>query len=290
MRAAVVFFVTAGGFVGVACLFLALSVLTSSTSPSPMSPSPTSLPSPRPSQAPAARPTEAEPVFGFDVVGAFPHDAEAFTQGLVYVDGFFYESTGLNGRSSLRKVAPETGQVVQRLDVARRYFAEGLAHWDGRLVQLTWDTQVGFVYDRESFGLLRTFPYTGEGWGLAQDGRHLIMSDGTSTLRFLDPETLAEVRRVSVRDRSGPVANLNELEVVRGSVLANVWLTDRIARIDPQSGRVTSWIDLAGLRPPSNAASDAVLNGIAYDAKGDRLFVTGKLWSQVYEIRLRPRE
>jgi glutaminyl-peptide cyclotransferase len=237
----------------------------------------------------ALRPTAAEPVYDYDVVHAYPHDPEAFTQGLVYLDGFFYESTGLNGRSSLRRVRPETGEVVQRVDVARRYFAEGLTHWSGRLVQLTWDTKVGFVYDRASFRQLRTFPYAGEGWGLTQDGRRLIMSDGTSTLRFLDPESLVETGRVEVRGVAGPVEHLNELEVVRDEVWANVWLTDRIARIDPQSGRVTGWIELPGLRPASDLTGNAVLNGIAYDAQGDRLFVTGKLWPQLYEIRLRPR-
>lgn len=240
---------------------------------------------PRPIEQAAA----AEPVFDYDVVRAYPHDPDAFTQGLVYLDGFFYESTGLNGKSSLRRVRPETGEVVQQIDVARRYFAEGLAHWNGRLVQLTWDTKVGFVYDRASFRQLRTFPYPGEGWGLTQDGRRLIMSDGTSFLRFLDPDRLVEIGRVEVQSVAGPVNHLNELEVVGGEVFANVWLTDRVARIDPESGRVTGWIDLQGLRPTSDATGNAVLNGIAYDAAGDRLFVTGKLWPQVYEIRLRPR-
>jgi glutamine cyclotransferase len=229
-----------------------------------------------------------EPTWGFDVLRSYPHDPEAFTQGLVYLDGFFYESTGLNGRSSLRKVEPETGKVVQRVDVPRRYFAEGLAHWNGRLLQLTWDTKVGFIYDRATFKQLGSFPYTGEGWGLAQDGRRLIMSDGTAVLRFLDPETFVETGRIQVRDASGPVMHLNELEVVRGELLANVWLTDRIARIAPATGMVTGWIDLQGLRPRQDPTGNAVLNGIAYDSAGDRLFVTGKLWPRVYEIRLRP--
>jgi glutaminyl-peptide cyclotransferase len=235
-------------------------------------------------------PTVAEPVYGYDIVRVYPHDVEAFTQGLVYLDGFFYESTGLNGRSSLRKVQPETGAIVQRVDVARRYFAEGLAHWNGRLVQLTWDTHVGFVYDLASFRRLRTFPYSGEGWGLTQDGRRLVMSDGSAALRFLDPDTFAETGRLSVHDSAGPVTNLNELESVRGEIFANIWLTDRIARIAPDTGRVTGWIDLQGLRPSQDSTGNDVLNGIAYDPAGDRLFVTGKLWPQVYEIRLRPAQ
>jgi len=265
-------------------LAASVAMRTPKPSISPSSPKPEGA---RSLSAQASASRTVEPTWSFDVVRSYPHDAEAFTQGLVYLDGFFYESTGLNGRSSLRKVEPETGAVVQRLDVARRYFAEGLAHWKGRLLQLTWDTKVGFIYDRTTFRQLGTFPYTGEGWGLAEDGRRLIMSDGTPTLRFLDPETLAETGRVQVRDASGPVMHLNELEVVGGEVFANVWLTDRIARISPETGRVTGWIDLEGLRPRQDPTGNAVLNGIAYDAAGDRLFVTGKLWPRIYEIRLR---
>jgi glutaminyl-peptide cyclotransferase len=229
------------------------------------------------------------PVYGFEIVNVFPHDQDAFTQGLVYHDGFLFESTGQNGRSSLRKVRIETGEVLQRHDVDRRYFAEGLAKWGDRLVQLTYQTNVAFVYDRASFRLLKTFNYTGEGWGLADDGRRLIMSDGTPRLRFLDPETFKETGRVLVSDPSGPVEDLNELEVVKGDVYANVWLTDRIAIIAPATGRVTGWIDLSGLLRGRAINPDAVLNGIAYDAQRDRLFVTGKLWPRLFEIRLRRR-
>ena len=226
------------------------------------------------------------PVWQHEVVRAYPHDAEAFTQGLVFRDGALYESTGLKGKSSLRRVALDTGRVLQRISLDRRYFAEGLAAWGPNLVQLTWDTNIGFVYDRASFRLLRTFTYAGEGWGLADDGRQLILSDGTPALRFLDPATLSEARRVTVRDAGVAVDDLNELEVVGDLVYANVWLTDRIAVIAPADGRVVAWLDLKGLAPAVSSA-DAVLNGIAYDAAAGRLFVTGKLWPRLFEIRVR---
>jgi glutamine cyclotransferase len=234
--------------------------------------------------APAGQSGKA-PVWRYDVVRTYPHDSDAFTQGLLFRDGFLYESTGQNGRSSLRRVALETGTVVQRIAVDRRYFAEGLAAWGPNLLQLTWETGVGFVYDRASFRLLRTFTYSGEGWGLTDDGKQLVMSDGTPTLRFLDPGTLAVTRRVTVREGTTPVDDLNELEVVQGLIYANVWLTDRIAVIAPDDGRVVAWLDLSKL-VPKVASADAVLNGIAYDSSGDRLFVTGKLWPQLFEIKV----
>lgn len=225
------------------------------------------------------------PVYGYDIVKAYPHDPAAFTQGLIYRDGVLFESTGLNGRSSIRKVVLETGAVVQQRAVDSRYFAEGLTDWGGRLLQLTWSTNVGFVYDLASFTPQRTFDYPGEGWGLTHDGRRLIMSDGTPVLRFLDPLTQREQGRVQVRDGARPVEDLNELEFVRGQVLANVWTTDRIAMIAPDTGTVAGWIDLSGLRP--RVPKIDVLNGIAYDAVGDRLFVTGKLWPRLFQIRVR---
>ena len=225
--------------------------------------------------------------YGFDVVNRYPHDPEAFTQGLIYRDGFLFESTGLNGRSSLRKVRLETGEVVQRQDVDKQYFAEGLADWRDRLIQLTWESNVGFVYDLATFKQVATFKYPGEGWGLTHDDRRLIMSDGTSTLRFLDPTTFADVRQLAVRDGGLMVDDLNELEFVKGSIYANVWFVDSIAIIAPDSGTVTGWIDLRGLLPDREARGADVLNGIAYDAQGDRLFVTGKLWPTVFEIRVR---
>ena len=223
-------------------------------------------------------------------VHSYPHDPRAFTQGLIYLDGHFYESTGLNGRSSLREDDLSTGRVMHEHDVSSQFFAEGLTNWGSTLIQLTWKAHVAFVYDRGSFRLLRTLHYEGEGWGLTQDGKHLILSDGTATLRFLNPDTFAVERTVAVRDHGKPVDQLNELEYVRGEIYANVWMSNRIARISPQSGEVVGWIDLTGLLPVVEQSSpDAVLNGIAFDAEHNRLFVTGKLWSQVYEIRVAPQ-
>ena len=227
------------------------------------------------------------PVYGYEVVNVYPHDREAFTQGLLFRDGVLYESTGQYGRSSLRKVQLETGRVLQQINVEARYFAEGLTDWGSRLVQLTWETNIGFVYDLASFKRLQTFSYTGQGWGLARDARQLIMSDGTATLRFVDPQTFAVTRRVQVADGGVPVRELNELEFIDGQIYANVWQTDRIAIIAPDTGRVAGWINLAGLLPASAAASVDVLNGIAYDAQRRRLFVTGKLWPSLFEIRIR---
>ena len=227
------------------------------------------------------------PVYGYSVVNAYPHDPGAFTQGLIFRDGVLYESTGMNGRSSLRKVRLETGEVLQRINVDARYFAEGMTDWGNRLIQLTYTTKVGFVYDISSFALQRTFDYTGQGWGLTHDAKRLIMSDGTPALRFLDPQTLRETGRVTVRDGGKPIENLNELEWIKGEVYANVWLTDRIAIIAPDTGRVTAWLDLTGIRGPVRSGADDVLNGIAYDAARDRLFVTGKYWSRLYEIRIK---
>ena len=227
------------------------------------------------------------PVYGFEVVNVYPHDREAFTQGLLYRDSVLYESTGLNGRSSLRKVQLETGKVLQQISVDSRYFAEGLVDWGARLVQLTWNTNIGFVYDLGSFKQQQTFSYTGEGWGLARDQKRLIMSDGTSTLKFLDPQTFKVTGQVQVTDGSTAVRDLNELEVIDGQVYANVWLTDRIAIIAPESGRVTAWLNLAGLMARKGLSDDAVLNGIAYDSQRKRLFVTGKLWPSLFEIRVR---
>ena len=235
----------------------------------------------------AAQRGQGAPVYGYEVVNVYPHDREAFTQGLLYRDGVFYESTGLNGRSSLRKVQLETGKVLQQVAVESRYFAEGLTDWGTRLVQLTWNTNVGFVYDLTSFKRLQTFSYTGEGWGLARDDRRLIMSDGSSTLRFLDPQTLKVTGQVQVSDGPVTIRDVNELEFVDGQVYANVWLTDRIAMIAPDTGRVTGWINLSGLMSRNRLSEDAVLNGIAYDARRKRLFVTGKLWPSLFEIRIR---
>jgi glutamine cyclotransferase len=225
------------------------------------------------------------PTYGYTVVRSYPHDHNAFTQGLIVRDGVFYEGTGLNGRSGIRRVKIETGEVLQTKPLAPEYFGEGITDWKGQIVQLTWQSEVGFVYDLQTFDQTKRWSYAGEGWGLTHDDTRLIMSDGTAQLRFLDPATLKESGRITVRDANGPVEHLNELEFVKGEIYANIWQTDRIARISPKDGRVTGWIDLSGLLSPAEHSGVDVLNGIAYDAAGDRLFVTGKLWPRVFEIR-----
>jgi glutaminyl-peptide cyclotransferase len=225
----------------------------------------------------------------YRIVHAYPHDQHAFTQGLVYVDGHLYESTGMNGQSSLREDDLESGRIQRMQLVADQYFAEGLTDWKNTLIQLTWQNHVAFVYDRATFRLLHTFHYDGEGWGLTHDAKSLILSDGTSTLRFYNPDTFKELRRITVTDRGKPIIDLNELEYIRGEIYANVWHTNRIARISPATGRVVGWIDLKGLVSRSELSNDeAVLNGIAYDAAHNRLFVTGKLWPRIFEITLVP--
>jgi glutamine cyclotransferase len=233
----------------------------------------------------------AQPPDTYKIIHTYPHDAQAFTQGLIYLDGHLYESTGLNGHSSLRMDDLETGRILQFQDVPGKYFAEGLTDWGSTLVQLTWETHIALVYDRFSFRFLRTLPYPGEGWGLTHDSAHLILSDGTADLRFLDPATFREVRRITVKDRGVPVKELNELEYVHGQIYANIWHSDRIARISPVTGKVLGWIDLTGLLPSSQRSSpEAVLNGIAYDPAHDRLFVTGKLWPTLFEIKVLPAQ
>jgi glutamine cyclotransferase len=222
-------------------------------------------------------------------VRSYPHDPGAFTQGLEYADGFLYEGTGLNGRSSIRKVKLETGEVVQQRSLGSEYFGEGITLWKGSLFQLTWTTQIGFVYDKATFSPRRSVSYSGEGWGLTHDASSLIMSDGSAALRFLDPSTFAERRRITVSDNGVPIKQLNELEFVKGEILANVWTTDFVARVAPGTGRVTGWIDLRGLLTLRDRQEVDVLNGIAYDEAGDRLFVTGKLWPRVFEIKLTRR-
>ncbi len=229
----------------------------------------------------------AAPVDTYKVVNVYPHDPSAYTQGLIYRDGFLFESTGLQGRSTLRKVKLETGEIVRRVPVDARYFAEGLTDWNGELIQLTWQSEIAFVYDMATFASRRTLSYGGEGWGLTHDSRALIMSDGTNSLRSLEPSTLREIRRVSVKDGNLPIRELNELEYIGGEIFANVWHSDRIARISPASGRVMRWIDLHGLMASGyRLDAEAVLNGIAYDPARKRLFVTGKLWPKLFEIQI----
>ena len=228
------------------------------------------------------------PVYGFEIARVFPHDSKAFTQGILYDQGFLYESTGLEGASTLRKVDLETGKVLRIRALSSQYFGEGLALWDGRLIQLTWRSHRAFVYEKDTFRPAGEFRYETEGWGLTHDGRRLILSDGTERLHFLDPRTFKELRTLRVTDQGLAISHLNELEYVRGEIYANVWRTDRIARISPETGKVRAWIDLAGLLAPEDARAGPadVLTGIAYDEKHDRLFVTGKFWPKLFEIRL----
>ncbi|WP_158882617.1 glutaminyl-peptide cyclotransferase [Rhodanobacter sp. L36] len=230
----------------------------------------------------------AIPVYGFKVVRAYPHDTSAYTEGLFYLGGYFYESTGEQGESTVRKVDLKSGETVKRYNVPSQYFGEGIIDWKDKLVQLTWQTGVGFVYDLATFKLQRTFAYPGEGWALTRDAHHLYMSDGSPVLRILDPETLASTGSIMVTADGAPVASLNELEWVKGEIYANIWLTNRIARIDPASGHVVGWIDLSGLLDVNQLPDPGndVLNGIAYDASHDRLFVTGKRWPKLFEIKL----
>ncbi len=230
----------------------------------------------------------AVPVYGYRVVRSYPHDPGAFTQGLIVRNGFFYEGTGMNGQSGIRKVKIDTGEVLQAQPLAATYFGEGITDWKNTLLEITWQSEVGFVYDLETFERKKTFSYTGEGWGLTHDDTRIIMSDGSADLRFLDPDTLKETGRITVHDATGPVRSLNELEYVKGEVFANVWQSDRIVRISPKDGHVTGWIDLTGLLTRAERARTDVLNGIAYDAASDRLFVTGKWWPKVFEITLVP--
>jgi glutaminyl-peptide cyclotransferase len=232
--------------------------------------------------------TQAEgiPEYGYEIVHTYPHDTLAFTEGLLYLNGFMYESTGQEYQSSVRKVKFETGEVVQKHDLSGVYFGEGIVNWKDKLVQLTYKTEVGFVYDLNSFNTLREFKYPGEGWSLTTDGKRIFMDDGTAQIRFWNPETLEETGRITVTDQGVPVPKLNEMEWVKGEIYANIWETDRIARINPSNGQVVGWIDLTGLLTPAERERTDVLNGIAYDAAHDRLFVTGKYWPKLFEIKL----
>jgi glutaminyl-peptide cyclotransferase len=227
------------------------------------------------------------PVYTYRVRRVYPHDPGAFTQGLIYRGGRLWESTGLHGSSSLRQVDLETGRVLKKIDVPQQHFAEGMTLLGGRVYQLTWQSKKGFIYDAESFRPLGEFAYRGEGWGLTDDGAQLIMSDGTNRLRFIDPAKFETKRTLSISVEGRPLAELNELEYVKGEIYANVWRTDRIARIDARTGKVLGFIDLTGLLPDADrSATTDVLNGIAYDEAGGRLFVTGKLWPKLFEIEL----
>jgi glutamine cyclotransferase len=236
--------------------------------------------------APAATP--ATPVYGYTIVATYPHDPDAFTQGLFWLDGALYESTGLVGRSTIRRVNLDDGRVLQSVAIPPGQFGEGIVNWGRQIVSITWQSGTGYRWDRASLRRIGEWRYEGEGWGLTQNGTDIVMSDGTPQLRFLDPETLAERRRITVTIRGRPLAALNELEWVNGEVFANVWHSGYIVRIDPATGAVKGVIDLRPLAAENGAVEDNVLNGIAYDAARDRLFVTGKNWSRLYEIDLTP--
>ena len=293
------------GLVTAACAgnSVAVSSLPSSTaqggpipisgSPVPASPSPAVSPlksvlaSPTPPVSPEK--STPPPVYGYQIIHTFPHDPAAFTEGLVFDSGFLYEGTGLYGQSTLRKTQLETGQVLQRYDLSADVFGEGITIFGDRIIQLTWKSQLGYVYDKQTFRLLREFTYPTEGWGITHNGKNLIMSDGTATLYFLNPDTFERTRQIEVHSDAGPVTQLNELEYIQGEIYANVWQTDRIARIAPDTGQVLGWIDLSGLLSAQDRRTPVdVLNGIAYDAEHNRLFVTGKLWPKLFEIKLIP--
>ena len=231
----------------------------------------------------------AAPVDGYKVVAKFPHATSSYTEGFFYLDGMFYEGTGMQGRSALLVINPATGQIVQHRDLPAQYFGEGIIDWGSNIYQWTWQSHVCFVYDRFSLRPVRQFTYTGEGWGMTRTAKELITSDGSDTLRFRNPDTFQEMHHLVVKDGAKAVTNLNELEFIHGEIFANVWHQNRIARISPKDGHVIAWIDLTGLLPPSQMVSvESVLNGIAYDSQYDRIFVTGKQWPAVFEIKVVP--
>ncbi|MBO9622147.1 MAG: glutaminyl-peptide cyclotransferase [Sphingomonas sp.] len=220
-----------------------------------------------------------------EVVHTYPHDPLAFTQGLFFEDGALFEGTGEEGTSGIRKVKLDTGEVLAQRELPLPYFGEGIVGWKDKLYQLSWKDQKGFIYNRADFTPKGEFPYPGEGWGLTHDGKSVIMSDGTPELRFLDPETLKQQRTLKVTANGCPVEELNELEWIDGEIWANIWRTDLIARIDPTTGKVKGFVDVAALGP-ANPDVDEVPNGIAYDAAAKRIFVTGKMWPELYEVRV----
>ncbi|MCJ7694078.1 MAG: glutaminyl-peptide cyclotransferase, partial [Anaerolineaceae bacterium] len=247
----------------------------------------TLISSPTPTSIVSSIPENLGPQATYKIINQYPHDPQAFTQGLIFHNNVLYESTGLSGQSSLRKVDLVSGAILQKTEFSQDYFFEGLTLSQDTLITLTWKSKVGFVHDLNTFALIKEFHYETEGWGLTNDGQNLIMSDGTSTLYFLDPATFQVVKTITVTDNSTDIVWINELEYVKGEIYANIWQTDKIARIDPRSGEVLGWIDLSGLLPPESRQRRVdVLNGIAYDSKTDRLLVTGKWWPLLFEIAL----
>jgi glutamine cyclotransferase len=227
--------------------------------------------------------------YNYEIIEAYPHDQAAFTQGLVFVDGFLFEGTGLYTQSTLRKVELETGKVLKNISLADQYFGEGITIMNNKIIQLTWRSNIGFVYEKDSFELISEFTYQTEGWGITNDGSQLIMSDGTSTLFFLDPETFNIIKQVQVIDQE-LVSKLNELEYIQGQIWANIWQQDKIAIINPQTGKVEAWVDLIGINEEDRQDPNKVLNGIAYDSERDRIFVTGKKWSKLFQIEIKKIE
>jgi glutaminyl-peptide cyclotransferase len=233
----------------------------------------------------------AAPVYGYKVVAVYPHSTSSYTEGFFYLNGLFYEGTGIKGHSQVLVYEPKTGQVKLSVDLPAQFFGEGIVDWGPTLYEWTWQTNVGFVRDRATLKVLRQFTYSGEGWGMTRTDREFVTSDGSSTLTFRDPVSFKETRRIIVKDAGTEIKQLNELEFVKGEIYANVWHTDRIARISPKDGSILGWIDITGiLSPMFKLDSEAVLNGIAYDAQHDRLFVTGKQWPSIFEIRLIPKK
>jgi glutamine cyclotransferase len=240
-----------------------------------------------PASPPSPSMLNSTPVYGYEIVNVYPHDPAAYTEGLVFADGVLYEGTGLHGSSSLRQVELATGSVLKEYQLPAQYFGEGITLWNDALIQITYQSHLGFVYEKESFALRREFRYPTDGWGITHDGEHLIMSDGTATLYFLDPGSFEPIKQLEVTDRGTSIAQLNELEYVRGTIYANVWPTNRIAMISPETGDIVGWLELTGLLSAEYRLQPVdVLNGIAYDAAQDRLFVTGKYWPKLFEIKL----
>jgi len=232
----------------------------------------------------------AAPIYSYKVIAKYPHSTDSYTEGFFYLNGLFYEGTGLNGHSGIVVTQPETGKPEQHFDLPHHYFGEGIVDWGPNLIEWTWQTQVGFVLDRLTLQIVRQFHYDGEGWGMTRTTNELITSDGTAILRFRSPDTFDETRHIVVKDGSKFINQLNELEYIKGEIYANIWHSDRIVRISPKDGHVISWIDLSGLLPDNQKINaESVLNGIAYDQKHDRLFVTGKQWPTVFEIKIVPK-
>jgi len=236
-----------------------------------------------------ASPNFAAPTYTYKVIAKYPHSTGNYTEGFFYLDGRFYEGTGLNGHSAILVTEPKTGKLLQRRDMPPQYFGEGIVDWGSNLIEWTWQTHVGFVLDRTTLQIVRQFHYDGEGWGMTRTATELITSDGTATLRFRNPDTFDETRHIVVKDGPTVIHQLNELEYIKGEIFANIWHSDRIARISPKDGHVISWIDLTGLLPDDQKIdAESVLNGIAYDPKNDHIFVTGKQWPFIFEIKAVP--